>query len=61
MMEVGMSLNPDYCFNTGAGFENLAWGIAIGGEKVMFGYGVLLATGSRVLNAYHNDKHMIKH
>ncbi|RZB93480.1 Signal recognition particle 14 kDa protein isoform B [Glycine soja] len=31
---VGMSLNPEYCFNTGAGFENLAWGIATGGEKV---------------------------
>ncbi|KHN11652.1 Signal recognition particle 14 kDa protein [Glycine soja] len=24
----------EYCFNTGAGFENLAWGIATGGEKV---------------------------
>ncbi|KAG4979168.1 hypothetical protein JHK82_032416 [Glycine max] len=42
---VGMSLNPDYCFNTGAGFENLAWGIAIGGEKVMFGYGGLFLSG----------------
>ncbi|KAG4984824.1 hypothetical protein JHK86_032515 [Glycine max] len=42
---VGMSLNPDYCFNTGAGFENLAWGIAIGGEKVMFGYGELFLSG----------------